>query len=144
MTRQEAFNEAIRTSIDSIAGRLQEYLGQKITAFAVGIKDPRTIGRWARNEQAPREAQAARLRNLYSVTQLLLARETPETVRAWLLGANPLLDGRTPIDLLNKDDNPPVERTVEVDAGKDGVEGTGHDEGYEAVVNAAEEFVREP
>jgi Protein of unknown function (DUF2384) len=138
MTRDEAFHEAMRTSIDSIAGRLQEVLGQKITAYAIGVKDPRTIGRWARTEQSPRESQETRLRALFSVTQLLQARESPETVRAWLLGANPLLDGRTPVELLHEDDRPPVARTATIDA-------AGHDgDGYGAVFSAAEEFVREP
>jgi len=137
ITREQAHDEAMRASIDSIAGYLQEALGQRLTAYAVGIKDPRTIGRWARGEQGqkPREATAQRLRGLFEITQLLLGRESPETVRAWLLGANPLLDDRAPVELLHQDDHPPVHRTAatDVDAGQ----------GYRTVVSAAEEFVRE-
>jgi len=122
----------VRADIASIAERLQDMLGQRLSAYAVGVKDPRTIGRYARREQDPREDTAQRLRNLFEITQVLLARETPETVRAWLLGAHPLLEDRAPIELLHLDDCPPVERTASTDARA----------GYLSVVTAAEEFVR--
>lgn len=130
--RERAHREAVRTSIDLIAGRLQDMLGQQITAYAVEIKDPRSIGRYARGESKPRPETQQRLRNLYEITQVLLARETPETVRAWLLGSHPLLEDQAPVELLHRDNHPPVERTASADART----------GYLSVVNAAEEFVR--
>ena len=137
ITREQAHDEAMRASIDSIAGYLQEVLGQRITAYAIGVKDPRTIGRWARGDgaQRPREASALRLRGLFEITQLLLGRESTDTVRAWLMGANPLLDDRAPLELLHKDDHPPVHRTAATD--------TDAGSGYRTVVSAAEEFVRD-
>lgn len=107
-------------------------LGQRITAYAVGIRDPRSIGRYARSEQAPRSETAQRLRHLFEITQVLLARETPETVRAWMVGSHPLLDDRAPVELLHEDDHPPVDRTAGADTRT----------GYLSVVSAAEEFVR--
>jgi hypothetical protein len=134
--RERAHRESMRANIDSIAERLQDMLGQQITAFAVGIKDPRTIGRYARGEAKPRAGTEKRLRELFEITQVLLARETPETVRAWLLGSHPLLEDQSPIELLHADDMPPVRRTASTDAG--------HSErsGYQSVVSAAEQFVR--
>jgi hypothetical protein len=130
--RERAHREAMRTSIDQIAERLQDMLGQQITAYAVAVKDPRSIGRYSRGESTPRLEAQQRLRNLYEITQVLLARETPETVRAWLLGSHPLLEDQAPVELLHADNRPPVERTASADART----------GYLSVVNAAEEFVR--
>jgi hypothetical protein len=131
-TRERAHREAMRASIASIAGRLQEMLGQRITAYAVGIKDPRAIGRYAREQSRPGPNTTKRLRELFEITQVLLARETAETVRAWLLGSHPLLEDRSPIELLHSEDHPPVQRTAATDANV----------GYLTVVSAAEEFVR--
>jgi hypothetical protein len=134
ITRDQAHRDAMRASIDSVAGRLQEVLGQRITAYAVGIKDPRTIGRWAGDGgQKPREATEKRLRELFEITQILLGRETPETVRAWLMGSNPLLDDRSPLELLHSESQPPVHRTAATDANA----------GYLTVASAAEDFVRD-
>jgi hypothetical protein len=101
-----------------------------MTAYSVGVKDPRSIGRYAKGDQTPRREVDHRLRQLYEVIQMLLARETSETVRAWLLGANPLLEDRSPLELLHEDDHFPVERTAAADTKA----------GYVSVVNAAEEF----
>jgi hypothetical protein len=121
----------MRTDIASIAARLQEVLGQRIVAYAVGVKDPRSVGRYARGDQKPHEETDQRLRQLHAIAQMLLTRETPETVRAWMLGANPLLEDRAPVELLHADDHPPVERTAADDART----------GYVSVISAAEEFV---
>jgi hypothetical protein len=138
--RERAHREALRTEVPAIAERLQEMLGQRLTAFAVGVKDPRAIGRYARGEQAPRDETVLRLRGLFEITQVLLVRETSATVRAWLLGAHPLLEDRAPIELLHEDDAPPVERTASTDMGI-AFDSSGR-QGYLSVVSAAEEFVR--
>lgn len=129
--RERAHREAMQTDISLIAARLQEMIGQQLTAYALEIADPRTIGRYADGEAVPADAQQ-RLRNLFEITQVLLARETPDTVRAWLLGSHPLLEDQAPVGLLHRDNHAPVERTASADART----------GYLAVVNAAEEFVR--
>jgi len=129
--RERAHREARRTTIERIAERLQDMLGQQITAFAVGIRDPKAIGRYARGAQEPRSETEQRLRDLYEITQVLLTRETPETVRAWLVGSHPLLEDQAPIALLHADNPPPVARTATAETRT----------GYRSVVNAAEEFV---
>lgn len=91
---------------------LQETLGQKLTAFAVGIKDPKAIGKYATGRQ-PRADTEARLRDLYRVTRLLLSEETPSTVRAWMIGANPQLNDEAPIEALHERCTAPVMRAAE-------------------------------
>src|SRR5262245_33778533 len=109
--RERAHREAMRASVASIAGRLQDMLGQRITAYAVGVQDSGSIGKYARGETDPRRETQLRLRHLFEITQVLLARETPETVRAWMLGSHPLLDDKAPVELLHADIQPPVDRT---------------------------------
>lgn len=135
--RERAHRDAMRTDISSIAERLQDVLGQRLTAYAVGVRDPKSIGRYAKGPRAeggqtPRDDTDYRLRQLYQIVQMLMARETSETVRAWFLGAHPLLEDRSPIELLHEDDNFPVERTAAADTRP----------GYLSVVSAAEDFVQ--
>lgn len=134
--RQKAHREARSASIASIAARLQDMLGQRLTAYAVGLKDPKTIGRYARGDNPPRDEKDERLRNLFEVTQVLLHKETPETVRAWMVGAHPLLEDQAPIELLHSDIRPPVERTAATDSG------LSERAGFLSVVNLAEEFAQ--
>lgn len=129
--RERAHREAVRADIETIAERLQDVLGQRMTAFAVGLRDPRAIGRYAKSLQTPTPATEQRLRNVFEITRVLLYKETPSTARAWMLGSHPLLEDRAPIELLHEDDHPPVERTAANDSRA----------GYLTVVNAAEEFV---
>jgi hypothetical protein len=130
--RQRAHREAMRTEVPLVAQRLQDVLGQRITAYAVGVKDPRSIGRYAKGEQRPGPPTEHRLRQLYQIVQMLLARESSETVRAWFLGSHPLLEDRSPIELLHEDDHFPVERTAAADTRP----------GYLSVVNAAADFAQ--
>jgi hypothetical protein len=123
----------MRANVAAMAGRLQDMLGQRITAYAIGIRDPRSIGKYGRGDSQPRAETEQRLRNLYEITQVLLTRETSQTVRAWMLGAHPLLEDRSPIELLHEDNHPPVQRTADTDMMRSG---------YQSVVNAAEDFVK--
>lgn len=101
----------MRLSLSAVADKLQRTLGQQITAYAVGVRDPRAIGKYARGQNARRET-VTRLRDLYVITQVLLSRETSETVRAWMIGAHPLLEGRAPVELLHEENTAPVDRTA--------------------------------
>jgi hypothetical protein len=136
--RQQAHDEAMRLPVGSIANKLQDTLGQQITAYAIGLKDPRTIGKYARGEvKRPAETTTARLRHLYVITQILLTRETPETIRAWMIGANPLLEDRPPVVLLHEENDETVEGAAQIAAGSPVVATCG----YRPVVEAAEAFV---
>ncbi len=93
---QEAHRKAVESSIADVVGYLQEVLGQKLVAYIAGVADPRTVGRWAAGDRAPRAEHEQRLRSAYQTFQLLLAEESPHTVRAWFLGLNPQLNDESP------------------------------------------------
>ena len=133
--RQQAHQDAMRVPIATLAAELQDTLGQQITAYAIGLKDPRAIGKYARGEvKKPSDATTARLRNLYVITQILLTRETAETIRAWMIGANPLLEDRPPVQLLHEENDQTVEGAAQTAAGSPAT-------GYRPVVQAAEAFI---
>jgi hypothetical protein len=111
-TIEQVHRLAVSEEIATVAQSLQETLGQKLVAFAVGIKDPKAIGKYAGGRQ-PRADTEARLRDLYRVTRLLLSEETPATARAWMIGANPQLNDEAPIETLHHKKTAAVMRAAE-------------------------------
>jgi len=103
---------AVSEEIATIAQALQETLGQKLVAFAVGIKDPKAIGKYAGGRH-PRVDTEARLRDLYRITRLLLSGETPATTRAWMIGSNPQLNDEAPIEAVHYQKTAAVMRAAE-------------------------------
>lgn len=99
---QQAHRTAVESTIQDVVRYLQEVLGQKLTAYIAGVSDPRTVGRWAAGERAPRVEHEQRLRCAYHVFQLLLDEEAPATIRAWFLGLNPQLDDESPAESIRK------------------------------------------
>jgi hypothetical protein len=115
LTEQEitrAYRESFQEEPAVMAQVLQETLGQKLTAYAVGVRDPRAIGLYARGRE-PREDTLRRLRELFRITRLLVAHESSATVRAWMIGSNPLLNSYAPIELLHADEAQPVLNAAE-------------------------------
>lgn len=92
-----------RVPVPEVARCLQDVLGQRLAAEAVGVRDPKAVGAWARGARAPHPATTLHLRHAYEVVQLLLEQEGAETVRAWFGGMNPELDDRSPASLLAAD-----------------------------------------
>lgn len=86
--------------IAGIARYLSEMYGQKLVARMAGIDDPKRVGKWAQGVQAPRTDAEARLRAVYQITHLLLARDSDHVVRAWFIGMNPQLDDEAPADAI--------------------------------------------
>ncbi len=101
---QEAHRKSVESSIADVVGYLQEVLGQKLVAHIAGVTDPRTVARWAAGERAPRGEHEQRLRCAYQTFLLLLAEESPHTVRAWFLGLNPQLDDQSPAQSIREGD----------------------------------------
>lgn len=98
----EAHRTTVETSISEVAGFLQDVLGQKLVAHMAGVSDPKTVGRWARDDRAPRGEAESRLREAYRIFQLLLTQESPHTVRAWFVGLNPQLDDESPAEAISE------------------------------------------
>lgn len=106
MAVQDAFEAAHLALKDrdaeAIASELQDVLGQKLVAFAVGDRHPKTIGRYARGEREPDDAAYERLVNLFLVVGILKTAMRPRAVKSWMLGANPRLQGRAPIEVFHE------------------------------------------
>lgn len=99
---QAAYKEAMVREASELASTLQDALGQKLVAYATGVRSPRLVGRWAAGT-TPRDAADARLRLLYRVWLTLHEQHSDRTIRAFLLGSNPDLGDRAPIDVIRDD-----------------------------------------
>jgi hypothetical protein len=100
---EEIHRTALRQPASTIARSLQETIGQRLAAFGVGVRNPKLVGRWARGEHEPRQAHERALRELFQVVALLVeSGETGSTVRAWLIGSNPQLEDRAPIEVFHE------------------------------------------
>lgn len=84
-------------SIAGIARFLQETYSQRLTAYVAGIEDPKQVGRWCREQSAPRYESEERLRTAYQVFKLIEAGENFHIARAWMIGMNPQLDDDSPL-----------------------------------------------
>lgn len=103
---QHAHREATTASIGAIAGFLQELLSRRLTAYISGVKDAKTVTRWASGEiteiRSPEVEQ--RLRGAYEIATLLLQAESAQTARAWFIGMNPELDDVSPAETIHRGD----------------------------------------
>lgn len=99
---EKAHRNAVESGIADVASYLREVLGQKLVAHLAGVADPKTVGRWASGERAPRAGAEERLRGAYQIFHLLLTEESPHTVRAWFIGLNPQLDDEAPLTAIRE------------------------------------------
>ena len=79
---------------------LRSSLGAPLTAARVGAGGVSGVGDLLAGRTTIDAKTEQRLRNAYGVTQTLLEVDEADTVRAWLLGMNPLLDDRAPAAVL--------------------------------------------
>lgn len=94
-----AINPAAALPVDPItdtkaAARIcREVVGAQVTAFAVGVKDPRGIARWEDGTPLKRAEDERRLLALATVIKILQTRHGADVnrTRAWLLAPNPRL-----------------------------------------------------
>jgi hypothetical protein len=94
--------EATVTDIAKIAAFLQDALGQKVTAYLSGLRDPKIVGRWVRGQVAPRDIVKMRLRSGYQAARMLAEAYGPETTKAWFFGCNTRLDDEAPASVLRR------------------------------------------
>ena len=97
-----AHRDAVERNGRELAAALQEALGQKLVAFAIGDRHPKTIGRYARGERAPEDEALRGLTNLYAIVRVLERGMRQETVKVWMLGSNPRLRGKAPIEVFHE------------------------------------------
>jgi hypothetical protein len=99
---QEAHRQAMSAPLTELVGSLSGLLTRRMTARIAGVKDGKTITRWATGEITEvRDIEVEqRLRTSYEIAQILRASEPDPTVRAWFLGHNPHLRDNSPLDAL--------------------------------------------
>lgn len=136
--REQAHRQSVVLGIDAVAAKLEQTLGQQLTAYAVGLKDPRAIGKYARGNPAS-SGPESRLRDLYVIVQVLLASETAETIRAWMIGAHPNLEDQAPVQLLHEENTSAPDDATEPKPRWS--YGTGSRSKYQAVLEAAIGFI---
>lgn len=95
-----AHDKAVRTSTAEIARYFQDLVGQRLTAYMTGVADPKAVGKWASGQRDPRGESERRLRDAYQIAMLIAAYDSDSTVRAWLVGMNPLLGDCAPATVL--------------------------------------------
>jgi hypothetical protein len=103
----QAHREAMRVSPAEGATALRDVLTPRLAAYVTGVDATRTVARWAQGETARLRADhAICLRAAYEIVRLLAsAHESPETIQAWFLGMNPVLDDRSPARALREGDH---------------------------------------
>ena len=84
-----------------VARYLQEHLGQQLTAFVSGVKDPKTVGRWIGGKVEPPFVREVRLRSAYDAARLIVDEIGEDSARAWFLGTSPYLDHVSPAVVLH-------------------------------------------
>jgi len=94
--------QAMTASISDIARLLQELLSRRLTAYLAGVKDGKTVARWASGDvtEIRDPGTEQRLRTAYEIAQLLLGVDSPQTVRAWFIGLNPQLGDVPPAEAI--------------------------------------------
>ena len=95
----KAHRKAVTADLQTMASTLVEVLGRPITAGIVGIRNPKTISRWASGEvTSVRDRWSEeRLVATYQVVSFLCEEgEHPDTIRSFMFGMNPVLHDDAP------------------------------------------------
>ncbi len=97
---------AVETDIQPMVGELQDVFGQKLIAYAIGDRHPKSVGRYARGERGPDNDSLQRLTDLYQVVKVL-QNGRPEAgpwMKKWMLGSNSRLEGQAPVKVFHQGD----------------------------------------
>lgn len=101
-----AHRQAAATPFSDIVRFLQELLSRRLTAVIAGVKEGKTIARWAADDGAEVRMveKEQRLRMAYQIAVLLLsASDSRQTVKAWFIGLNPHLGDLSPAEAIRDD-----------------------------------------
>jgi len=98
-----AHEAAMRLGTDALVAELRQRLGPRLVAYIAGVSETRAVHRWAEGTRDIRDAEVTdRLRLVYQVLQLLVARDADTVAQAWFQGLNPKLEDRSPARLLRE------------------------------------------
>jgi predicted exporter len=100
---EQAHRAAVEASLSDVADFLQDLLGRRLVAYVAGVKDAKTVSRWAKGEVGEaRWESERRLRAAYEIAQLLVRFDSSRVVRAWFIGLNPQLDDESPAEAIRE------------------------------------------
>ena len=104
VSRATLHRESVTAPLHEVASSLEAVLGQPLTAYIAGVREGKTVHRWATGAITSTRDVAAeqRLRAAYQVSRTLLLHDAPPTVRAWFMGMNPELDDEAPADVIRQ------------------------------------------
>jgi hypothetical protein len=97
-----AHHSAAEMSPAELTSALQAVLGQKLVAFALCDRHPKTIGRYARGERPPDDQTHRQLVDLFTIVGVLESGMRRQAVKSWMLGANPHLRSKAPIEVFHE------------------------------------------
>jgi hypothetical protein len=98
----ELEREALTASPAELAAWLQDHLGQKIAAFALGLADAKMVGRYAAGRTRPRDTVLWRMQHAYQAARLVVEAYGDVTAKSWFFGTNSILDDRAPALVLRE------------------------------------------
>lgn len=97
-TATHAYRKGIEADLKTMASTLVDVMGKTIVAGIVGIRNPKTISRWASGEvtNVRDRYSEERLVAMYQVVSFLQEYIGNDTIRAFMLGMAPELDDEAP------------------------------------------------
>jgi hypothetical protein len=99
----QAHRLSVLVPLDQAVRELQEMLTRRMVAYVAGVKDAKTVTRWATGEVTDmRSDSEQRVRTAYEIAQLLSQYESAAVVRAWFIGLNPHLDDASPAEAIHE------------------------------------------
>lgn len=99
---ERAHRQSVHASVAEVAGYLQDLLSRRLVAYIAGVKDAKTVTRWASGEvENVRHENERRLRTAYEIAQLLVRVDSPRVVKAWFIGLNPQLGDVSPAEAIH-------------------------------------------
>jgi hypothetical protein len=97
---ERAHKRSVRVPPADQARFVQEALGSRLAAAALGLKDTRTLSNWARGGPIRGADGEHRLQVLFRVVTAVTDAYTPAVAAAFLRGSNPTLADRAPLMVL--------------------------------------------
>jgi hypothetical protein len=102
---ERAHKQSVRVPADEQAVFVQEVLGSRLAAAALGLKDTRTLSSWARGGPIRSLEGEHRLQVLFRIVVAITDVFSPAVAAAFLRGSNPALGDQAPL-LVLADESP--------------------------------------
>lgn len=97
---ERAHKQSVRVPADEQALYVQEVLGSRLAAAALGLKDTRTLSSWSRGGPIRGMNAEHQLQVLFRVTTAINETFGSAVAAAFLRGNNPVLGNRAPLVVL--------------------------------------------